>query len=408
MPLITPIKDRIKSRVKTEKEKTTLTDQYGGLAFLLGPVLGKWVLGIISGVADALVLSSMFFLASRHWVGSIVAGITLSIVAQFAMGESLTRSVITFSRRDYDKGKGYKHMMYLSGGIVLVMLAATLYLSYNSGAVVEALTEKTLVIRDEVKTMQDQDAALTDLRKNYEAEKAELLAEQKRLEDDKVRTSKGMETRWQSFVAARKITNERIPALEEQYKKEREALISQKSTLFDRVAQNNDENKQKHHRYVSKTSQTVIYFNIGFNLLRCLLLIAYALFLVHAGNEVQLPARHTHTVAPTPHPAKVVQTIRTIPNNTPPVGPRPNGNNPEVNNEGRKQVKGFQNSVPTITVNVNGKPKEITYAEAGKYVSTYEGRIRRMKKAGKEPTSAQVEGLEKWMKIRGQLEEMKA
>lgn len=288
----------LRDRVNREKSNKDLVDEYGTFWTVVAQIVGNYIFGILGAAADILVLFSIFYVATRNAVAATVAAVLLGVAIQLIYGFSLFKAAKNYFRGDYEK-PGFKPMLYLTATLSILMLCATAFLSTKTDKLVFVAAEQNFELQDESGVNAYYDSLATVAATLYTQDRDALTVEANRLNSDKIMWKGKWTTRERSSRQAAKITGEELPALRQSYENEKALIEERRNADLLAVRSGNTAKTERFEQDVIMGGNTSIGFNLAINLLRGIIIIWFANFIVNAGkNEKEsTPATSGNSVA---------------------------------------------------------------------------------------------------------------
>lgn len=293
------IQNYIEKKVQAEAGKTNLVDEYGSFWFIVGEMVGNWLLGAIGAAADAFTLWGFLYLMTKSFWVSVIVAVSASAAIQIVLGRSVVRATKTAHRGDIKQGhaqyKGFRRQLALMVIIVVSMLTASLFISKVSDSPIKARTE---YLREKEKiNLEDVRAPflarIEEEKKIYASDSATVWTAIERLQNDKVHDSQGkLVTRYAHLSTINRKMNDDLPRIE---KKRDEAIAAIKREMNDAVYYAEVANGDIDAKYDSRDHMAETYVvggNILFQLLRTLLLLGMTVFLVDAAETKEKAERN--------------------------------------------------------------------------------------------------------------------
>jgi hypothetical protein len=167
----------------------------------------------------------------------------------------------------------------------------------NTTPIVHAVNEGNLALVNPEDIRAKYNAEIADLRASKKAEEAQALARVQELQKDV--TAKG-EIRWNSHKAIGKIQSEELPTIANRYDRSIATVEAAREAAILAAMSDNSEAKQTFSQKVTFGAITIKGINIVINLLRLVLLVAFAMFLTDAAKERKGSTQRRQAVGFTP------------------------------------------------------------------------------------------------------------
>jgi hypothetical protein len=278
-----------------EASKKSLIEKWGGIMYASG-YLGASILGVVGGIFDFAVFYGIIYAAFQiGWVAFLLAGAGAALI-QILFGRSAFQLARSLYEGDHARQE-YRSTIFSGIVIVAFSLGATLWLSVNTTPIVHAVNEGNLALVNPEDIRARYNAEIADLRASKKAEEAQALARVQQLEKDV--TAKG-EIRWNSHKAIGKIQSEELPTIANRYDRSIATVEAAREAAIIAAMSDNSEAKQTFSQKVTFGAITIKGINIVINLLRLVLLVAFAMFLTDAAKERRGSAQSRPAVGFTP------------------------------------------------------------------------------------------------------------
>ena len=288
----------IRNEAKREAEKDFAAD-WGMFWKVAGSWIGQYVMAFVGFFADFAVAFSMLYGATKHSFASFAGAAAVCAVIQYGYGGATFRITKAFKNGKIAEGR-YTRTAIIAGAFGLATLGASLYLSFNFDSVFrvasEPQAEKELIDENAVNAYYDE--KMGALRNDYETERNATA--QRIAELQKQRTESG-EIMW----TARRTTERMEKAAITTRTKHEEAVAALEAERAQRLGATVEKNSATAAKWDAKITQGAHFtrwFNIAVNLLRVLLIVGYAVFLldVYQDEEEAAPVAQKRAMTAVP------------------------------------------------------------------------------------------------------------
>lgn len=267
----------IRNEARNEAEKDFAAD-WGTFWKVAGSYIGQYIMAIVGFAADFAVAFSMLYGATRHTFASFLGAGAICIIIQYGYGGATFRITKAIKTGKITEGR-YMRSGIIGGAFGLAALGASLYLSFNFDSVFRVASEPQAKkeMKDEGAVNAYYDDKIATLRNDYDTERNELQRKRNELRNN--RTSSG-EIMWTSRVTVRDIDTKLLPTLRATYDSNVTALEKERAQRLQEAIAGNAATSQKWDAKILQGAMFTRWFNISVNLLRVLLIIGYAVFLL--------------------------------------------------------------------------------------------------------------------------------
>lgn len=287
----------IRNEARNEATKDFAAD-WGGFWKVAGSYIGQYAMAFVGFFADFAVAFSMLYGATRSSFGAFMGAAAVCTVIQYGYGGATFRIAKAVKTGKISEGR-YMRSAIIAGGFGLAALGASLYLSYNFDAVFRVASEPVAEgeMKDENAILAYYETKLATLRADYETERNALQA--KRNDLGKQRNEAG-EVLWTARRTIEKIDTKTAPALRATFEQSIAALEAERAQRLQQVIAENETTGAKWEARIAEGAYFTRWFNIAVNLLRVLLIIGRAIFLldVYQDDETEEKARQATPKAP--------------------------------------------------------------------------------------------------------------
>ena len=285
----------IRNEAKREAEKDFAAD-WGYFWKVAGSWIGQYIMAIVGFAADFAVAYSMLYGATKHGAASFLGAVAICAVIQYGYGGATFRITKAVKTGKISEGR-YMRSSIIGGAFGLAALGASLYLSFNFDSVFRVASEpqaaKELVDENSVNGYYD--SKIATLRNDYNAQYETLQAQRKDLSAQ--RTESG-EILWTSRRSMEKMDTRTLPALRSAYEAAVAALETERSQRLQQVIAGNVVTMEKWDAKIAEGAMFTRWFNIGVNLLRVLLIVGYAIFLLDVYQDEEEKMEQVMRTAP--------------------------------------------------------------------------------------------------------------
>lgn len=287
----------IRNEARNEAQKDFAAD-WGGFWKVAGSYIGQYVMAFVGFAADFAVAFSMLYGATRSTFGSFLGAAAVCAVIQYGYGGATFRIAKAVKTGKISEGR-YMRSAIIGGIFGVAALGASLYLSYNFDAVFRVASEPVAEseLKDEGAILAYYEDKIATLRADYETERNALEA--KRNDLSKQRNEAG-EVLWTARRTMEKMDTKTAPALRATFEQSVAALEAERAQRLQQVIAENATTGAKWEARIAEGAYFTRWFNISVNLLRVLLIIGYAIFLldVYQDDETEERARQAIPKAP--------------------------------------------------------------------------------------------------------------
>lgn len=299
----------IRAEAKREAEKDFAAD-WGLFWKVAGSWIGQYLMAFVGFFADFAVAFSMLYGATKHGFASFLGAAAVCVVIQYGYGGATFRITKAFKNGKIAEGR-YARSAIIGGAFGLATLGASLYLSFNFDAVFRTASEPVAAreLKDEGAVNAYYDEKIATIRNDYNAQYETLQEQRKQLSAQ--RTDDGQIV-WLSRKSIAKMDDKTIPALRSGYEKSVAALETERAQRLQQTLTQNETTAAKWDAKITEGAMFTRWFNIAVNLLRVLLIIGYAIFLLDVYQDEE------ETMGKTQSRARV-----SVPNAPPSLVPRP-------------------------------------------------------------------------------------
>lgn len=278
------VQTNIERRVKEEAKKKSLIDTYGNIIGWM-KVLADWLLAPAGAILDGLVLFGIFYLAVKNIPLSVLLAAVAAIAIQFLYGKPAAVAASTaFSGRYQNDGE--QKLMWSFWVITFVALGGSLFLSFHSDKLVEAVGEQIYIQEDDTEIQQRYDNKLQQLQQLQQQQQQALQDEIATLSNDKIMWKGQLTTRERSSRAASKL-RQQLPELQQQHQEQIQQLEQQRQQALQLLLERNGATAEKFAIRVDEGGATLKGINIVFNLVRLAIILIFMYFTTHAAEELQ-------------------------------------------------------------------------------------------------------------------------
>ena len=285
----------IRNEAKREAEKDFAAD-WGHFWKIAGSYIGQYIMAIVGFAADFAVAFSMLYGATRHSFASFLGAGAVCIIIQYGYGGATFRIAKAIKTGKITEGK-YMRSAIIAGAFGLCALGASLYLSFNFDAVFRVASEPQAEkeLQDEDGVNQYYDDKIATLRTDYETERNALQEKRKGLENQ--RNSEG-EIFWNSRQSIAAIDKKQAPSLRATFEQSLATLETERAQRLQQVIEQNEKVSKKWDAKILQGAMFTRWFNISVNLIRVLLIIGYAIFLLDVYDDEQERSRQAQQSMP--------------------------------------------------------------------------------------------------------------
>lgn len=293
----------IRNEAKREAEKDFAAD-WGYFWKVAGSWIGQYIMAIVGFAADFAVAYSMLYGATKHGFASFLGAVAICAVIQYGYGGATFRITKAVKTGKISEGR-YMRSSIIGGAFGLAALGASLYLSFNFDSVFRVASEpqaaKELVDENSVNSYYD--GKIATLRNDYNAQYETLQSQRKDLAAQ--RTESG-EILWTSRRSMEKMDTKTLPALRSAYETSVAVLETERSQRLQQTIAGNAATVQKWDAKIAEGAMFTRWFNIGVNLLRVLLIVGYAIFLLDVYQDEDEKAEIVRRAVPGTSPYMAV------------------------------------------------------------------------------------------------------
>lgn len=298
----------IRAEAKREAEKDFAAD-WGLFWKVAGSWIGQYLMAFVGFFADFAVAFSMLYGATKHGFASFLGAAAVCAVIQYGYGGATFRITKAFKNGKITEGR-YARSAIIGGAFGLATLGASLYLSFNFDAVFRTASEPQAdkEMEDEGAVNAYYDGKIATLRSDYETERNATA--QRIAELQKQRTESG-EIMWTARRTTERMEKGAITT-RAKYEDAVAALEAERAQRLNATVQKNGATAAKWDAKITEGAMFTRWFNIAVNLLRVLLIIGYAIFLLDVYQDEEETAEKTQSRARV-----------SVPNAPPSLVPRP-------------------------------------------------------------------------------------
>jgi hypothetical protein len=352
------VQTNVERRVRAEAEKTTLIDTYGPLIGWM-KVLADWLLAPAGAVLDGLVLFGIFYLAVKSILLSAILAAIAAIAIQFLYGWPASVAASTAFSGRYEK-QGEQGLMWFMGGITIIALGFSLFLSFRSDRLVEAVGEHIYIQEDDGETQQRYDKLLEAAQQQHNTDIAAVNERIAALQNDKIMWKGQVTTRERSSRKAANLSNE-LTTLSNTYNTRVQQIEEQRQQALQQLQHNNSNTAELFAARVEDGGATLKGVNISFNVVRLAIILVFMYFTSAAATELQ------H--APTPV-ATTVGAYNTTTQHQRRPAPMATATTAQPEPE-RTRVQPFQRSMPKMQTAPQQQPLQHTPTPVATTVGAY-------------------------------------
>ncbi len=279
----------IRNEARNEATKDFAAD-WGGFWKVAGSYIGQYAMAFVGFFADFAVAFSMLYGATRSSFGAFLGAAAVCTVIQYGYGGATFRIAKAVKTGKISEGR-YMRSAIIAGIFGLSALGASLYLSYNFDAVFRVASEPVAEgeMKDEGAILAYYEDKIATLRADYETERNAL--QEKRNDLQRQRNEAG-EVLWTARRTMEKMDTKTAPALRATFEQSVAALEAERAQRLQQVIAENATTGAKWEARIAEGAYFTRWFNIAVNLLRVLLIIGYAIFLLDVYQDEET-AIHT-------------------------------------------------------------------------------------------------------------------
>lgn len=314
------VQTNVERRVKEEAQKKTLIDSYGSIIGWM-KVLADWILAPAGAIMDGLVLFGIFYLAVKNIPLSVALAAVAAVAIQFLYGKPAAVAASTaFSGRYQNDGE--QKLMWAFWVVTFIALGGSLFLSFHSDKLVEAVGERIYIQQDDTEIQQRYDTKLQQLQQLQQQQQQALQDEIATLSNDKIMWKGQLTTRERSSRAAARL-RQQLPELQQQQQQALQQLEQQRQQALQQLSNKNEATAAKFAIRVDEGGATLKGINIAFNLVRLAIILIFMYFTARAAEELQQAPTPvaTNVGAHVPTPVATVSQHRQAATATPPIEP---------------------------------------------------------------------------------------
>lgn len=291
----------MEKRVSEFNSGETVFELYAPFMFW-SAIIGGSILTIIGATMDGLILYGIGMSATQRLWFAAPAAVILAFLIQIFIRGTIVLTVISMITGKY-KSKGYRSMTGLIGVLFFISLSASLYLSFQTRAVVEVMKPAPTLLRVDTAA---HDRQVADAAALYDAQIATLHQSQITTSaeyDRRIRSAATTaDASWlrQLKIKALTTSTDKIARLNAQKTSALALLDSRYFAAQDSVSHQNAILTQKHQSDVRHYGSVVMYANVGINIILAFLLLIYTKFALTVKGEQSKTASNTAPGAPIP------------------------------------------------------------------------------------------------------------
>lgn len=278
------IQTNVQARVEEEAGKTSLIDTYGNIIGWM-KVLADWVLAPCGAVLDGLVLFGIFYLAIKNIYAAAVLAIAAAISIQFLYGKPAAVAASTaFSGRYSNKGE--QGLMWMLSGITVLALSGSLFLSFQSDKLVEAVGEHIYTQESDEEIQARYDGLAYAATEQYNADVATTTEQIEMLQRDKIFDKGKYVTRWNASKNAATLSAG-LATQRQQYDNRLQQIEQQRQQALQQLGNKNSNTATLFATRVAEGGNTLRGINIAFNLVRAFIILIFVYFATAAAEEMK-------------------------------------------------------------------------------------------------------------------------
>lgn len=312
----------IRNEARKEAQKDFAAD-WGGFWKVAGSYIGQYAMAFVGFFADFAVAYSMLYGSTKHSFASFLGAAAVCVVIQYGYGGATFRIAKAVKTGKISEGR-YMRSAIIGGTFGLAALGASLYLSFNFDSVFrvasEPQAEKELVDVNSINAYYD--GKIATLRNDYETERG--ATSQRIAELHKQRTESG-EIMWTARRTVERMEKGAL-ATRGNYEAAVAALENERSHRMSATDEKNAATTAKWDAKIVQGAMFTRWFNIAVNLVRVLLIVGYAIFLLDVYQDEEekyelargaAPAARQYVPVSSPPPPAATETTATLPHETP-------------------------------------------------------------------------------------------
>lgn len=290
----------IRRTAKAEAEKDFAAD-WGTFWKVAGSYIGQYAMAIVGFAADFAVAFSMIYGATKQEFLSFLGAAAICIVIQYGYGGATFRIAKAVKNGKISEGR-YMRSAIIAGAFGIAALGASLYLSFNFDAVFRVASEPQAAkeLKDEDAINVYYDGKISALRDDYMIQYATLQSQRNELATQ--RNEEGV-LLWTSRRTMEKMDTKMLPDLRKTYETQVATLETERAQRLQQVIKSNEVTSKKWEAKITEGAMFTQWFNISVNLLRVLLIIGYAIFLLDVYQDEEDRKTIAKNAVPSPYVA---------------------------------------------------------------------------------------------------------